>query len=118
MAGALRSARSEDASTSEQWDVFAYLSLCLSRMEQTINETTEAWEKRGYWVKADRFRLEWDWVGRYRRHMEQALQNEDFAEAVEVAAGLVPELKEVQPYKKSAKERPWQGSFHTWAQNS
>ncbi len=38
--------------------------LALEEINSNIDKSVEAWEKRGYWVKADKFRLDWEWSGK------------------------------------------------------
>ena len=49
--------------TDETRDLAALIALNLQAIYETIDLTVAAWEKRDYWVKADRFRLEWAWSG-------------------------------------------------------
>ena len=42
-------------------DLAAYVALAMDEVNGTIEASVAAWEKRGYWVKADKFRLEWEW---------------------------------------------------------
>ena len=37
--------------------------LALEEIAVSIDVSVQAWEKRDYWVKADRFRMEWEWAG-------------------------------------------------------
>jgi len=46
----------------EAKDMAAAVVINLQEIADTIEVTTEAWEKRDYYLKADRFRLEWEWV--------------------------------------------------------
>ena len=43
-------------------DLAAFVGLALEDLFATVDPTVEAWEKRGYWVKADRYRMEWRWT--------------------------------------------------------
>ncbi len=43
-------------------DLVAFIIMALSQIASTIDTSVAAWEKRGYWVKADRFRMEWGWA--------------------------------------------------------
>ncbi|MBC8503858.1 MAG: hypothetical protein ISR58_17350 [Anaerolineales bacterium] len=38
-------------------DMAAFIALSLEAISETIETTVTAWEKRDYWVKADRFRM-------------------------------------------------------------
>ena len=43
-------------------DLAAFIAIGLQDIYLTVDVSVEAWEKRGYWVKADRFRLDWEWT--------------------------------------------------------
>ncbi|MBC7239066.1 MAG: hypothetical protein H5T71_03080, partial [Chloroflexi bacterium] len=45
----------------ETKDMAAVLVYALEGIAETVDVTVEAWEKRDYFIKADRFRLEWEW---------------------------------------------------------
>ncbi len=50
--------------TAETKDQAAYIALALQAIADGIDVSVAAWEKRDYWVKADKFRMEWMWAGR------------------------------------------------------
>ena len=54
-------------------DLTAYVVLALEEIAGNIDRSVEAWEKRGYWVKADKFRLEWEWAASSAAKMRRAL---------------------------------------------
>ena len=47
-----------------------------NRSTTGIDSSVAAWEKRGYWVKADRFRMEWAWAGSLAEKMRTAMRKE------------------------------------------
>ncbi len=63
-------------------DLAAYIGMALIEIGETIDISVQAWEKRGYWVKADRFRMEWEWAGSLGKAMMTALTNDDCSHAV------------------------------------
>ena len=64
--------------TSEAQDLAAYIALALQTIADGIDESVAAWEKRGYWVKADRFRMEWLWTGQTAAKMKNAVLSDDW----------------------------------------
>jgi hypothetical protein len=50
----------------------AYCLEQLHALEALTETTTSAWEKRGYWMKADRYRMEWRWVAEAKRDVLEA----------------------------------------------
>ena len=43
-------------------DLIACILMSLDGIYETVDASVEAWEKRGYWLKADRFRMDWQWT--------------------------------------------------------
>ena len=46
----------------ESLDMAAYVALALEKIEESVDSSAIAWEKRDYWLKADRFRMKWGWM--------------------------------------------------------
>ena len=44
------------------YDLVAFIALALLEIDANIEKTVAPWEKRDYWVKADRFRMQWGWA--------------------------------------------------------
>ena len=42
-------------------DLVAFVILALREIAAGIEKSVTAWEKRGYWVKADKYRMDWEW---------------------------------------------------------
>jgi hypothetical protein len=70
------------------------LSVCeqLSLVAVSVEETTLAWEQRGYWAKADGFRREWSWVEPTRDTLHTAILTEAPGEADPCVAALLVRL--------------------------
>ena len=49
----------------------------LREIQESVNRTAAAWEKRDYWLKADAFRRQWRWVDEMIAGMTKALQAGD-----------------------------------------
>jgi hypothetical protein len=114
VSSAIKQAASGTTTEGEQLDILAFLALSLTQVEQSVQQTVTAWEDRGYWVKADRFNLDWGWAGRNRAALEEALMRSDFIGAAQVAVDIATHLTDYNPYKTSPRQRPWQGSWDRW----
>jgi hypothetical protein len=97
-----------DDSTS---DLAAFIALALDEIHDSIEETVTAWEKRGYWIKADRFRLEWEWCDNYGTRMKDALQSEDWDAVAMLAARIAEKLSHVKIPNKHRMGEPWIGAY-------
>lgn len=97
--------------TAESKDLAAFIVLALKEISSGIDPSVEAWEKRGYWVKADRFRMEWEWSGRFARQLEKALMDEDWASVPLLVIQIAQKLENVKPPTRNANGKFWAGSF-------
>ena len=115
IAGALQCVEPEEhLSEPAMLDIYAYIDLCLQAIVKSVDQTALAWEGRDYWVKADKFRFEWAWVGEAQRRINQALKQRDDDELKMEAVRLNAKLSETAPYKKDLKAQPWSGSWERW----
>lgn len=91
-------------------DLAAYIALALQAISETIETSVTAWEKKGYWLKADRFRMEWDWSGRLGEQMEKAVLAEDWGQIALIAAQVGGKLSSVQVAERNRLGQPWVGA--------
>jgi len=97
--------------TAESKDLAAFIVLALKEISSGIDPSVEAWEKRGYWVKADRFRMEWEWSGRFARQLEKALMDEEWASVPLLVIQIAHKFENVKPPSRNANGKFWAGSF-------
>lgn len=101
------------AFNSEARDLAAFLVLALDGIADTIERSVQPWEKRDFWLKADRFRMEWAWVETLRRELRKTVLAEDAGEIAFHLAALGQRLKDVQVSERHRLGTPWKGA---WAQ--
>jgi hypothetical protein len=92
-------------------DLAAYLAEALEEIYQTIDASVSAWEKRGYWVKADRFRMEWLWSEQLAQRLRQNLQTEDWGGVAQIAAQTAARLAAVKVPQRHKLGEPWNGAW-------
>jgi hypothetical protein len=97
--------------TDETKDLAAFIAMNLQAIYETIDLTVAAWEKRDYWVKADRFRLEWAWSGKLAEQMREAIKNEDWQTVALTSAEAGQKLHKVQVPKRHRMGEPWHGAW-------
>lgn len=117
IASALRYAAEGEPGPAEAKDLMAFLALRLRTIHSTVEQAARAWERRDYWVKADRFRQEWSWARRTEAALNEALRAQDLASARLAALELAQSINGVQPYK-SSKRSAWQGAHTEWRAES
>lgn len=93
-------------------DLLAYIAFSLRSISLTIDSSVEAWEKRGYWIKADRYRLEWNWAGNMGDELRQAIQSADWGEVARIIAQVSQKLSKVKISQHNRLGSPWTGSYN------
>jgi hypothetical protein len=96
-------------------DLAAFISLRLDSIFHTIDQSVAAWEKRGYWVKADRFRLEWSWSESLGNQMREALLKEDWQTVAQTAANIAQKLESVKVPQRHRLGEPWHGAWEEFS---
>lgn len=99
-------------------DLAAFITLNLEAIYQTIDKTVEAWEKRDYWVKADRFRLEWSWTGQLAEKMREAILAEDWQTVAITSAEAAQKLGNIQIPSRHRMGEPWEGAWKKFDQSA
>jgi hypothetical protein len=92
-------------------DLAAFVALTLEAIYGTIDVSVEAWEKRGYWVKADRFRMDWLWTERLGNTLRTSLLDEDWTTVALTAAQVAEKLGHVKVPKRHGLGTPWVGAW-------
>lgn len=95
----------------ETRDITAYISLALKSIADTVDESVAAWEKRGYWVKAERFRMDWEWTGFFAKSYKDALLKEDWGAVASLAARTGQKFSKVKVAEKNRIGSPWKGAY-------
>ena len=97
--------------TEEVRDMTAMIVFCLRDIEDSIIETIKAWEKRGYWQKADKFQLEWMWSEQYAKKLETLIREENWHELPETMMKLFPHFASIEINKMTRKPSDWEGTY-------
>jgi hypothetical protein len=92
-------------------DLAAFIALSLENIHNTVDVSVIAWEKRGYWLKADRFRLDWEWTEIYGQQMRKAVLEEDWASIALISTKVAQKLSNIQIAAKNRIGEPWIGSW-------
>ena len=95
----------------EARDLAAFIALTLEVVAETIEVSVAAWEKRNYWVKADKFRMEWHWASQLAGQMREAATKEDWENVAQVAMQVALKLYKIKISEKHRMGRPWEGSW-------
>jgi hypothetical protein len=111
MAVTLRELTKQSGFNNDTRDLAAFLVLALDAISESIERSVLPWEKRDYWVKADRFRMDWAWVEPLRKQLRQAVLDESLDAIAVGAATLSGKLKDITVGEKHRLGSPWQGAW-------
>jgi hypothetical protein len=100
----------------ETRDMAIFIILSLDSIADSIDPSVEAWEKRGYWVKADRFRMEWTWAKKMADEMRKALLVEDWGNIAIIAVQIAqqPQIASIKISPKHRMGTPWVDSWYRY----
>ena len=95
----------------ETKDMAATLVYCLRAIAKTIEITAAAWEKRDYFLKADRFRLEWEWVEPAAKRLEALVRGARWEALPRELAALAPHFADVRISKMTRSAAIWESAY-------
>jgi hypothetical protein len=95
----------------ESRDMVAAVVFALRTIAETVEVTLEAWEKRDYFLKADRFRLEWEWVTPAARRLQDLAVAGHWEQLPAELAALAPRFGDIRISKMTRSEKDWLGSY-------
>jgi len=108
---ALRELSLSDGINSNSRDLAAFIALTLMNVYQTIDVSVAAWEKRGYWVKADRFRMDWVWTKTTAESLAQALLDEAWDDVPKYLAQVGSKFSDIHIPVRHRVGTPWVGAW-------
>ena len=97
--------------TNEAKDLAAFIALALESISEGIDISVAAWEKRGYWVKADRFRMDWLWTGQYADKMTTAILTDDWASVAMLMPQIAQKFSKIIVSANHRMGKPWVGAY-------
>lgn len=95
----------------EAKDLAAFIVAALEAISRGIDSSVAAWEKRGYWVKADKFRMEWNWAGPVSEKMRNALASDDWPAIAALSAQVGQKMGKIQISDNHRLGKPWAGAY-------
>ncbi len=92
-------------------DMVAMLVYCLRGIDDTVEESVRAWEKRGYWKKADDFQQKWWWSTLMANAIEELLRAESWDDLPEMMIKLYPHFADIQVNRMTRDPAKWAGAY-------
>jgi hypothetical protein len=110
---AIRTFMSQQEANQEAKDAAAFIVIALRKIYDTVEQSVIAWEKRGYWVKADKFRMEWEWTFGTSNKLEKLLIEENWIEVAGICMQIAQRFYNVTISTNHRMGTPWTGSWKT-----
>ncbi len=95
----------------ESKDMAAMLVYLMRDLWAGVESSAAAWEKRDYWMKAERFMRDWEWTVETAVNIEDVLRHDAFDLMPELLMDIFPRFADVQVKKMTRKPILWQGAF-------
>jgi len=108
---AIRELAKQSEPNAEARDMASFIALALQTIAEGIDISVAAWEKRNYWIKADRFRLEWAWAGQMGEKMKAAVLNDDWATIAMLSAQIGQKLNKIKVSENHRMGKLWVGAW-------
>ena len=108
---AIRELMKQPSVDSTTKDLAAFISSALLAVHETIERSVTPWEKRDYWVKADKFRLEWAWTKDIGEEMLEATLEEQWAKVALLSATVGQKLQNIMVSDRHRMGKPWVGAW-------
>jgi hypothetical protein len=108
---AVRELAKQKEVTEEAKDLAAFISLALKTISEGIDVSVAAWEKRDYWIKADRFRMDWAWTGQYADKIKVAIFTDDWGTIAMAIPQIAQKFSKIAVSENHRLGKPWVGAF-------
>lgn len=91
----------------EAKDMVATIIFALVEIDEGVKKSAEAWEKRDYWLKAERFIRDWSWARQTACDMDDVLRHEAWDLLPQLLLQLSPHFAGIKISKFTRKPSVW-----------
>ena len=99
-------------------DMVAMLVYSLRSVDETVEESIRAWEKRGYWKKADDFQQKWWWSSLMATALEKLVINDNWDTLPDMMVKLFPHFADIQINKMTRNPSEWEGAYRKFMEEN
>jgi hypothetical protein len=107
----LRRLTEKKAVDADTKDMLSFIVYGLRSMDQSIDSSASAWEKRDYYVKADQLRREWLWLPDTANRLDVMIRSGDWATMPIELAGLASRFSDVRISTLTKSPALWQSAY-------
>ena len=93
----------------ESRDIVSFIILSLEMINDSVEKSVAAWEKRNYWIKADKFRQDWSWAAKESEKLRVAYLENNLGNISAVVANIGKNLGNVKIPERNRIGTPWKG---------
>lgn len=95
----------------ESKDMTAAIVYALRNIYDTADTAAQAWEKKGYWMKAERFLRQWEWTKDAAANLEDVVREEAWDLLPQLLMDIFPYFADIEIKSLTRKPDAWQGSY-------
>lgn len=92
-------------------DMAATIVFALQGIDETIKQAVAAWEKRDYWMKAERYQRDWVWVEESAANLDDVIRHEAWDLIPNLLIELIPRFADIEINKLMRKADTWDGNL-------
>jgi hypothetical protein len=96
----------------EAKDMVASLVYLFRELDEGVEQSAQAWEKRDYWMKAEELRQRWGWPGRMAEQLQAIVHGDTWDNLPALMIKLLPYFNDIKITKLTKKESEWDGSYY------
>lgn len=111
MAFAISNLEEVNGDSEKRNDLIAFIVLSLNEIEKTIIQTTSPWEKRGYFVKSEKFQQEWVWVSTSRNKIMALMIDDGWKKVPDEINEIKKILNRLGLTKRNISSEFWKGAY-------
>lgn len=100
-----------NAISDETKDQLAQLVYCLRDIDEGIDESAKAWEKRDYWMKAEEFRNNWQWASSSADELARLIYEEKWMFLPPLLVRLSTKFSDINITKFTRDASLWNGAY-------
>lgn len=94
----------------EAKDMLATIIFSLREIDEGIEVSAQAWEKRDYWNKSEELRRRWSWPGSIADQLMALMFDERWGDLPAIMLKMLPYFNDIKITKMTRKADTWQGA--------
>jgi len=118
VAEALRALSQKTRFDDEARDLATVIVIALQQISETVDRTIEAWERRDYYMKAERFREQWRWVDGMADELGGIIYRGEWDLLPAALARLMPYFSDITVKRMTHNPSTWKGAYRAFVREA